>query len=211
MTQAAAPLHIGDGVIRTADGLETLWRVVRDVEGQYALPYLQSARDLPVRGAPAGALTLEAADGTMHRPEADGPDAAVFRDLPAGEYALTVDAADGARRIGRIGIGTVIAALGDSITEGYHGRAWRRDPAELHAGLFPPDAVSRDGRNFPQFAPTAHRHKPAVNCFESWMTALNDRLAERLGGPVFLANEGWGGITTGQYLERMRTDANWRA
>ena len=95
MTQATAPLPIGDGVLRAADGGETLWRVVRDVERKYALPHLQSARDLPVRGAPAGALTLAAADGTAHRPEADGPDAVVFRGLPAGEYTLPVDAADG--------------------------------------------------------------------------------------------------------------------
>jgi len=61
-------------VLRAADGGETLWRVVRDVERKYALPHLQSARDLPVRGAPAGEYTLpvDAADGP---PEAIGESA----------------------------------------------------------------------------------------------------------------------------------------
>ncbi len=63
------------------------------------------------------------------------------------------------------GTGTVIAALGDSITEGYWGERFWRDLLDLTADLFPPDSVSRDGRNFPQYAPTAKRHAPTVNCF----------------------------------------------
>jgi lysophospholipase L1-like esterase len=44
----------------------------------------------------------------------------------------------------------------------------------------------------------------------SWMTDLNDQLAAQLGRPVFIANEGWGGIQTGGYLQRIGTDENWR-
>jgi len=108
------------------------------------------------------------------------------------------------------GAGTVIAALGDSITEGYWGERFWRDDLDLRADMFPPESVSRDGRNFPQYAPTAKRHSPDANCFTSWMPRLNDLLSDQWQRPVFIANEGWGGITTAGYLERMRTDANWQ-
>ena len=112
------------------------------------------------------------------------------------------------------GAGTVIAALGDSITEGYWGERFWRDSLDLTADLFPPESVSRDGRNFPQYAPTAKVHAkkqpPDSNCFTSWMPRLNDLLSEQWRRPVFIANEGWGGITTGGYLEMMRLDAGWQ-
>ncbi|MEI6423550.1 MAG: SGNH/GDSL hydrolase family protein, partial [Lentisphaerota bacterium] len=40
--------------------------------------------------------------------------------------------------------------------------------------------------------------------FQSWMTALNDKLSEEWKMPVFIANEGWGGYTAGAYLAAMR-------
>jgi len=52
-----------------------------------------------------------------------------FDGLPPDEYSLSAslrNAADrevATERITRIGVGTVIAALGDSITEGYYDRA----------------------------------------------------------------------------------------
>ncbi len=108
------------------------------------------------------------------------------------------------------GAGTVIAALGDSITEGYWGERFWRDSLDLTADMFPPESVSRDGRNFPQYAPTAKHHAPTVNCFTSWMPRLNDLLSEQWRRPVFIANEGWGGITTGGYLDMMRRDVGWQ-
>ncbi|MBI2297852.1 MAG: SGNH/GDSL hydrolase family protein [Armatimonadetes bacterium] len=41
------------------------------------------------------------------------------------------------------------------------------------------------------------------------MTRLNDRLAAAWGVPVFIANEGWGGYSTANYLELMLTDRGW--
>ena len=49
-----------------------------------------------------------------------------------------------------------------------------------------------------------------MNCFESWMTSLNNRLTDTWRQPVFIANEGWGGITTEGYLAMMRGDAGWK-
>ncbi len=110
----------------------------------------------------------------------------------------------------RFGVGTVIAALGDSITEGYLGRGYLMPDLKLSADRFPAESVSRDGRNFPQYGPTTERYLPSVNCFESWMTSLNNRLTDTWRQPVFIANEGWGGITTAGYLAMMRSDAGWR-
>jgi len=137
---------------------------------------------------------------------ADHP-AAAFADLPSGEYALEVRTLDGRGNtisrsvIDRIGIGLVVCAIGDSITEGYWSRAFQRDIEHLSYRDFPPETVSKDGRNFPQYGPTMHIHHPEkMNCFESWMTALNDSLAQSLQQPVFIANEGIGGITAEGYL-----------
>jgi lysophospholipase L1-like esterase len=42
------------------------------------------------------------------------------------------------------------------------------------------------------------------------MTRLNDLLSETWRHPVFIANEGWGGIASGGYLEMMRNDRAWQ-
>ena len=87
---------------------------------------------------------------------------------------------------------------------------WRAS-LDLTASDFPDEAVSADGRNFPRFAPTTAVHKPEVNCFQSWMTRLNDRLAKAWEQPVFIANEGWGGHDSAQYLAVMRGNrGGWR-
>ena len=103
--------------------------------------------------------------------------------------------------------GIVIAALGDSITEGYHGRGFLLDHTDLRQEDFPPDVVSRNGFNFPQFASTARIHNPAVNCFAGFLLELNDLLNfPRL----LIANEGIGGITSGGYLDKVRHDTGWQ-
>jgi len=107
-------------------------------------------------------------------------------------------------------IGTVIGAIGDRITEGYHGKGYWRDNLDLTAADFPTDSVSKDGRNFPQFSPTTHVHRPEINCYASWMPRLNDLLSAQWRHPVFIANEGWGGIDTARYLEMMKSDLGWQ-
>jgi len=215
-----APISIGRGTLQPALAPDTLVLVVPDAAGTYALPYIQSSRELEVAirdGFPddaRAALTLSGKGGVAATAQLDrGSPAARFPDLAPGEYSLRVDVGRGAtsvqREIGGIGIGTVAAALGDSITEGYLGRGFRRGE-RLSWRDFPGDAVSADRRNFPQFAPTTCTHMPEVNCFESWLTALNDLLCGSLQHPVFIANEGWGGYGAGDYLRLMREDRNWQ-
>ena len=197
---------------------------VPDHEGSYRVPYIQSARDLPVKAIAGGsALTrvrfdLYRAGKKVASLRARPPSLSVrFSSLSPGEYAITASRLDaggkvlGEAHLRRIGVGVVVAALGDSITEGYWGRRTKVDLDGLTADRFPTSMVSRDGRNFPQFSPTALRYAPDCNVQQSWLTELNDQLSASLGYPVFFANEGWGGITTGQYLSLMKTNANWQA
>lgn len=198
--------------------------VVPDVAGSYAIPCIQSSRDLAVRVefATPGVVAAEVAlvggsGGVLVRTATPAAPAVEFPGLPPGEYAvdLRLSGGDGtvlARgRFERVGIGTVLGAVGDSLTEGYLGHGFWRDDLELTAACFPVSAVSRDGRNYPQYAPTTARHKPGVNCFQSWLTRLNDVLAASWRQPVFLANEGMGGYTTGHYLAMMRNNqGGWR-
>jgi len=201
----------------------TVWLRVPDVKGSYTIPYIQSSPDLDIRTAfpdPAvvraevqllrGPVRVAAVETTPAAPLAR------FRALPPAEYAIRVlgITAEGTAVVDdcyeRIALGTIIAALGDSITEGYHSQGFWRDRLELTPADFPAEVVSRDRRNYPQYTPTTAYHRPEVNCFASWMPRLNDLLAERWQHPVFIANEGWGGFTTGNYL-RLMADPGWQA
>lgn len=219
---------MGRLTVSCAGGLDvsTAWLTVADVQGHYTLPYIQSDRDLRVRlagigpAAARGVATLCGPGGrevvppvafTAERPET------VFRNLAPEEYTLAVELQDPVGRpvrslaFTRIGVGAVLAAVGDSLTEGYLGRGFKQESLELKAADFPASAVSRDGRNFPQFAPSSHRHNPSINCYQSWMPALNDALSAAWKQPVFIANEGWGGYTAADTLAMMRENRDgWR-
>ncbi|MDQ1258060.1 MAG: hydro protein [Candidatus Hydrogenedentes bacterium] len=197
---------------------------VNDIEGIYTIPYIQSQRSLDFALDFGGIavektrVTLRLGDTEVGVREAVAPDFCVhFPDLACGEYSFEAEGLgkDGQRLCRsvyeRVGVGVVVAAMGDSITEGYFSHGFMIEDRKLAAERFPSEVVSKDGRNFPQFSPTTHVHLPSVNCFESWMTALNDLLSETWKSPVFIANEGWGGITSGEYLRRVQTDAGWRA
>jgi lysophospholipase L1-like esterase len=196
---------------------------VADVKGSYTIPHIQTSRNLavpiefaiPAQTAVRVQLQLDGATLAETRVNRADP-VAQFADLAPAEYALHVEAlgANGATLattvLERIGIGTVIGALGDSITEGYHSRWFWQDDLNLTADRFPADAVSRDGRNFPQYTPTTAWHRPEVNCFQSWLTTLNNLLTDAWKQPVFIANEGLGGHSAAAYLKVMRTDAGWQ-
>jgi lysophospholipase L1-like esterase len=216
-------VQIGLGVLRPDLDPTALFLTVPDAHGTYTIPYIQAADhvDVAVEFRDARLVRARLALVRDGRPAAtrlvtrERPVAA-FESLRPGEYALRTrglsrgDEELCRSEVTRLGIGTVIAALGDSITEGYYGRGYNRGP-DLAARDFPSETVSRDGRNFPQFSPTTAWHLPEVTCFESWMTDLNDLLTDAWRHPVFLANEGWGGYTTEAYLNLMRTDADWQA
>jgi lysophospholipase L1-like esterase len=197
---------------------------IEDIQGAYTIPHIQSSRDLDFEvtfshpsavaarvellqnGSPCGAI-FEASrqTPTVH-----------FLGLAPGEYDIRVsyheqseDMVSQELHTG-FAIGTVIGAIGDSITEGYHGKGYWRDNLDLTAADFPSESVSKDGRNFPQFSPTTHVHRPEINCYASWMPRLNDLLSAQWRHPVFIANEGWGGIDTARYLEMMKSDQGWQ-
>lgn len=187
---------------------------VPDIKGSYTIPYIQSSPDVRLRvpfaeGAPAQVrVTLLLGQATVGEKVVTAADpVAVFTGLKPGEYAVQV----GSHRYEPLGVGTVIGAIGDSITEGYLGRGYWRDDLDLTAASFPAESVSKDGRNYPQYSPTTAWHLPNINTFQSWMPLLNDLLTAKWQQPVYIANEGVGGITTGAYLNTIRTDAGWQA
>ena len=206
---------------------EICWLKIDDIQGSYTIPYIQSERSVRIRvdfsRLPANAVRAEV---TLHRDGAASPlgrvverttPVAEFEELVPGEYSLSVTTANATAtdtwnvHYRQVGIGTVVAAIGDSLTEGYHGHGFKREPLDLNAARFPAEAVSLDGRNFPQFSPTTAHHKPAVNCFQSWMTRLNNSLSAAWKQPVFIANEGLGGHTSGHYLGVMQGNrGNWQ-
>ncbi len=204
--------------------MHAVWLRVPDIKGSYTIPYIQSSNELTIKTAFTAPETVKAqvtllkngkiiGDAQVTTPE--NP-TVTFPSLPPGEYAVAVAGVGATGNTvsedlhERIGIGTVVAAIGDSITEGYHSRGFWRDNLDLTPDAFPSDAVSKDGRNYPQYTPTTAHHRPDINCFASWMPKLNDMLVEKWRRPVFIANEGWGGITTERYLAMMRTDKRWQ-
>jgi lysophospholipase L1-like esterase len=218
-----APLPRAGESGNRARAVHTVWLQVDDVKGSYTIPYIQSSSDLDIRlsftdpvVARARVALLGEGDRVLTERDANpGAPLVRFTGLVPREYAIRVrghDAAGGVvaeDRYERVAIGTVIAALGDSITEGYHGQGLWRDDLDLTPDAFPPEVVSKDRRNYPQYAPTTSYHRPEVNCFASWLPRLNDLLASRWGQPVFIANEGWGGFTTANYLSLMQ-DPGWQ-
>lgn len=202
----------------------SVFRTIPDVRGTYTIPYIQSSSTLELKVAfhdprvVRADIALRGGERVVAKASGAAPDFAVrMSGLPAGEYSVEVEglgAAGGVLRrvtFERVAIGTILAAIGDSITEGYYGHGFFQKDLQLRAALFSPDAVSRDGRNFPQFSPTTEQCMPEVNCFASFTTELNDLLTASWHHPVFIANEGWGGITSGGYLEMISKSENWRS
>lgn len=191
---------------------------IKDIKGTYTIPYIQSGRDVRVNvtfsepRAVSAELLLSGNGCKITKTVKKEAPFAVFAELAPGEFVLKISWMDKNGSVisetvyRRIGVGAVLAAIGDSLTEGYHGHGFKRKNLNLKNSDFPSGAVSKDGRNFPQFSPTTAVHKPAVNCFQSWMTELNDKLAEAWKMPVFIANEGWGGYTSAHYLAMMRNN-----
>jgi hypothetical protein len=189
---------------------------VKDIKGSYTIPYIQSDRELRVNvdfsdpQTSSANLTLSGKEFRVAKKVEKASPSTFFSGLPQGELTLDVEwlNPDGSKLsetvYNGICVGAVLAAIGDSLTEGYHGVGFWKDSLALKASDFPAEAISKDGRNFPQFSPTTFQHKPTVNCFQSWMTSLNDKLSEEWKMPLFIANEGWGGYTSAAYLAMMR-------
>ena len=206
--------------IQDIAGQRSLLRI-EDIQGSYTIPHIQSSRDLDFEvrfhHPNATAARVELLQNGLIREASRQAPTVRFPTLTPGEYDICVrfhDEGGGiiSQELHRsFAIGTVIGAIGDSITEGYHSKGYWRDNLDLAAADFPSESVSKDGRNFPQFSPTTHRHRPEINCYASWMPQLNDLLSAQWQHSVFIANEGWGGIDTARYLEMMKSDLGWQS
>ena len=183
-----------------------LTRVIDDAEGVYTIPLIQTSRDLCIE-MENNSFSRSCLFNDKYKYEnALGKGEICFKNIHPGEYTLKINDS----KYFPVGVGTIIAAIGDSITEGYNGHGFYRKNLNLNASDFPLETISEDGRNFPQYSPTAHIHRPEFNCMQSWMTELNNLLTEHFQHPVFIANEGWGGYDSGQYLKMVQEDQNWR-
>ena len=197
--------------------------------GTFSVPYIQAGPDLPyalgVTAAPKGALVevwldqgLEASQRQVLRgPPWSGTfrgvaygehtlDARLFapQDMLAEPLALSHPALAGTR-LTRVARGDVVAALGDSTTEGLGGAPLPPGvAAALHffpdwtaaeAALDPvdPSLVTADGRNYPQAGGSSHTAP-------SFTVDLARTLAEQRGHPVLVLNDGWSGVTADGYV-----------
>jgi lysophospholipase L1-like esterase len=242
-TASAGEIQVRPGVSRSSDPAQVVTRIVVDdsentymgayagiYTSTYTIPFIQSGSDIKVTadasipGVYQVVLQLYGPNFSASKTVPAAAPNAVFTGLPPGEFQLDVEWKDNfGTRIAKtsytkIGVGRVLAALGDSLTEGYFGLGFNQESLYLKASDFPVSAVSKDGRNFPQVAPTAvkaiqslYPTFPMVNTFQSWMTSLNNGLAASWKMPVFIANEGWGGFTSAEYLAAIRSNAGWQS
>lgn len=206
----------------------------------YLIPYIQTDKNLTVK---AQASNLEAnwsiqfsvKKGTQTiatQIDTQAPFEATFSNLDKGEYEISVSIVNHIQAslwfldsyevisgvnaqdsVKNVGIGDIIAAVGDSITSGYYSNDFITDykvqtPQDIsyissrnHASFTEvensktlEEMVSKDKRNFPQSSPMGDRYQ------ESYLTDLNNLYSSYKGYPVFILNEGHPGITTGGYI-----------
>jgi lysophospholipase L1-like esterase len=186
----------------------------------FYIPYIQTSQTLSVSAAvgptilPSGGgveFVLNQGSSTQQVVYSIGtpsPFSATFSGLPKGSYTVDTYVVNSLRtlqtgtgthdQITGIGIGDIVSALGDSITEGFYGNDFGTTTVTDWTNA-PAGSVSRDGRNFPQYGPTSHSYKT------SYLTDLNNELESYYGYPVFIMNEGWGGFKATDYITLMAT------
>jgi lysophospholipase L1-like esterase len=200
--------------------------------GTFYVPYIQTSPALEVgvshNGPPERSVvdvTLD--DGTANSRQVrllGAPWRARFDEVAFGEHTLTAKlyvpeegmplevALEGPpiaqAYLDHVARGDIVAALGDSTTEGLGNGPWQ--PADLQLlGAFPnwtvaartlagshPDWLTSDGRNFPQAGATL---RPASR--PSFTVGLARLLAAQRGHPVLVLNEGWSGTTSDGYMK----------
>ncbi len=216
---AAPTLTVTSPLASVAGAPNVATTSIIDQQGTINIPYIQTSSTLNVAASLGGVGTgvefiLNEGQGSQQSIiDLTLPYTASFVGLPKGvytldSYALQPDGvshfADPATHVLRtgIGIGDIITVIGDSVAEGARGTVDAGPVASWLDG----DAgtVSADNRNFPQYG--------AVTGYgESYLTDLNDKLASYYGYPVFLMNEGFGGIMADTYQVSVSSQAAWQA
>jgi lysophospholipase L1-like esterase len=199
--------------------------------GRFHIPYIQTSADLPVSLAQNGPANRTIVDVVLDAGTpaervirlTQAPWRTTFHDLAFGEHTLdarmfvpeegvpaevALHAPPVAQaRLERVARGDVVAALGDSTTEGLGEGPWQAGQ-EQSLGFFPswlaaqrglqarPDWITADGRNFPQVGLTMH---PASR--PSFTVELARLVAARRGHPVLVLNYGWSGTTSDGYMK----------
>lgn len=204
--------------VEAAPNVATL--AITDEGGTFYIPYIQTSTTLTVNATAAtlpdgGGIEFvlnEGLAGEDSMIDLTFPYSVSFAGLAKAEY--TIDAyileGDGVSRLPDpeyhdsrtdVGIGDIIAVIGDSVVEGLGGTVddgvvtnW----LDADAGT-----VSADNRNFPQHGIVTDTYN------ESFLTDLNDKLANYYGYPVFLMNEGRGSIGARSYEASVMSVA-WR-
>ena len=204
--------------VEAAPNVATL--AITDEGGTFYIPYIQTSTTLTVNATAAtvpdgGGIEFvlnEGLAGEDSMIDLTFPYSVSFAGLAKAEY--TIDAyileGDGVSRLPDpeyhdsrtdVGIGDIIAVIGDSVVEGLGGTVddgvvtnW----LDADAGT-----VSADNRNFPQHGIVTGTYN------ESFLTDLNDKLANYYGYPVFLMNEGRGSIGARSYEASVMSVA-WR-
>jgi lysophospholipase L1-like esterase len=199
--------------------------------GTFYVPYIQTSADLPVtltHNGPANRSIVDVIlDAGTPRARAvrltGSPWQTTFHAVGFGEHTLTarlyvpeegipagiaLQAPPVAEaHLEQVARGDVIAALGDSTTEGLGEGPWQPGEQEL-LGFFPDwlaarrslqssrrGWISSDGRNFPQAGLSMH---PASR--PAFVVELARQLAAARGHPVLVLNDGWSGMTSDGYM-----------
>jgi len=186
--------------------------------GIYLVPYIQSQPDLHfrlrVQDLPTESVVAVTLDpsGEARTMEVTGPTfEGTFDGVSKGDHTLSavvyrqpqlihmrgaVGVGDrvASARLTHVARGDIVAAIGDSTTEGNGGAVFGFIPNWVSALANAADWTSPDGRNFPQAGAVAHPAAPA-----SFTSTLGTMLEQARGYPVLVLNDGWSGATAEAY------------
>ena len=189
--------------------------------GFYLIPYIQTQPSLHfrvrVQNLPDDSIVLVRLDPgipgarvvTAAAPTYDGD----FNDAPMGDHRLLAEVYSAPEPVNRWGTltrrhllastqlthvarGDIVAAIGDSTTEGNGGARFHFLPNWMNAQANAADWTSPDGRNFPQAGAFARPEAPA-----SFTSTLGTILEQQRHHPVLVLNDGWSGATTQSYKD----------
>ena len=197
--------------------------------GTFQVPYIQTSAKLDVTVAVRGPadrsfidVVLDAGTPGQQLVRLTAPPwTATFLGMSYGEHTLTarlyvpdpgiplavaLDAPPVARAyLDHVARGDIVAALGDSTTEGLGEGPWQSGDLPAPPGAYPdwtaltnlagahPDWITADRRTFPQTGPN-------IGPRPSFIGELARDLGAQTGHPVLVINDGWSGTTADAYL-----------